>query len=93
MGTRCASGSPAGIEYLDIVAEPNAEGLYLAMGAERIGQAASGSIRRRVPPLMRIRVPARANAPGRSLARHAAPILPEPEKRAPGPWPAGNAAA
>jgi GNAT superfamily N-acetyltransferase len=42
----------AGFKELSIEAEPNAEGFYLAMGAERIGETPSGSIPGRVLPLM-----------------------------------------
>lgn len=48
----------AGFEYLEIGAEPNAEGFYRRMGAERIGETPSGSIPGRMLPLMRARVPA-----------------------------------
>lgn len=42
----------AGYKQLSIEAEPNAEGFYLAMGADRTGETPSGSIPGRVLPLM-----------------------------------------
>lgn len=36
-----------------IVADPNAEGFYLRMGAERIGEIASASVKGRMLPLLR----------------------------------------
>ncbi|MFD9705410.1 GNAT family N-acetyltransferase [Lentzea sp. NPDC059081] len=45
----------AGFEHLDIDAEPFAEGFYLRMGAERIGETPSGSIPGRVLPRLRVR--------------------------------------
>ena len=53
-----AAAAAAGFEYLDIDAEPNAEGFYRKMGAERIGETPSGSIPGRTLPLMRVKVPA-----------------------------------
>ncbi|WP_239116313.1 GNAT family N-acetyltransferase [Planotetraspora phitsanulokensis] len=47
----------AGFTNLRIDADPFAEGFYLAMGAERVGETPSGSIPGRVLPLLRIRVP------------------------------------
>ncbi len=52
-----AVAAAAGFEYLEISAEPNAEGFYLKMGAERIGAMPSGSIPGRMLPLMRVKVP------------------------------------
>jgi GNAT superfamily N-acetyltransferase len=52
------AAAAAGFEYLEIEAEPNAEGFYRKMGAERIGETPSGSIAGRTLPLMRVRVPA-----------------------------------
>jgi GNAT superfamily N-acetyltransferase len=50
----------AGFATLDITAEPFAEGFYRAMGAERVGQTASGSIPGRTLPVRRVQVaPAR----------------------------------
>ena len=49
----------AGFKQLSIEAEPKAEGFYLAMGAERIGETPSGSIPGRFLPLMTFRVQAR----------------------------------
>jgi GNAT superfamily N-acetyltransferase len=49
----------AGFGELSIEAEPNAEGFYLAMGAERTGETPSGSIPGRVLPLMTFKVAAR----------------------------------
>jgi GNAT superfamily N-acetyltransferase len=46
----------AGFAVLDITAEPFAEGFYLAMGAERVGQTPSGSIPGRTLPVLRIQV-------------------------------------
>lgn len=53
-----ATAAAAGFEYLKIDADPNAEGFYAAMGAERIGETPSESIPGRMLPLMRVRVPA-----------------------------------
>lgn len=53
-----AAAAAAGFEYLKIDADPNAEGFYAAMGAERIGETPSESIPGRMLPLMRVRVPA-----------------------------------
>jgi GNAT superfamily N-acetyltransferase len=53
-----AAAAAAGFAYLDIGAEPNAEGFYRTMGAERIGETPSGSVPGRMLPLMRVRVAA-----------------------------------
>ena len=53
-----ATAAAAGFEYLEIGAEPNAEGFYRRMGAERVGEQPSGSVPGRMLPLMRVRVPA-----------------------------------
>lgn len=53
-----AAAAAAGFEYLRIDADPNAEGFYRKMGAERIGETPSGSIPGRTLPLMRVKVPA-----------------------------------
>jgi GNAT superfamily N-acetyltransferase len=53
-----ATAAAAGFEYLEIGAEPNAEGFYRRMGAERVGELPSGSLPGRMLPLMRVRVPA-----------------------------------
>jgi GNAT superfamily N-acetyltransferase len=53
-----ATAAAAGFEHLAIEAEPNAEGFYRKMGAECIGETASGSIPGRMLPLMRVRVEA-----------------------------------
>ena len=50
------TAAAAGYVNLDIDAEPFAEGFYLRMGAERIGEVASGSIPGRVLPQLRIAV-------------------------------------
>jgi ribosomal protein S18 acetylase RimI-like enzyme len=50
----------AGFKELRIESEPNAEGFYLAMGAERTGETPSGSIPGRVLPLMTFKVAAQA---------------------------------
>lgn len=42
-----------GIDSFTITADPNAEGFYLRMGAERIGEVPSGSIKNRMIPLLR----------------------------------------
>jgi GNAT superfamily N-acetyltransferase len=47
----------AGFTSLRIEADPFAEGFYLAMGAERVGETPSGSIPGRVLPLLRVRIP------------------------------------
>ena len=41
------------IGTFDVVADPNAEGFYLRMGAERVGEIASASIENRVLPVLR----------------------------------------
>jgi hypothetical protein len=48
----------AGFEYLEIAAEPNAEGFYRKMGAQSIGETPSASIPGRMLPLLRVRIPA-----------------------------------
>jgi len=53
-----ATAAAAGFESLEIAAEPNAEGFYRKMGAERVGETPSGSVPGRMLPLMRIGVPA-----------------------------------
>ncbi len=50
-----AAAAEAGYEHLDIDAEPFAEGFYLNMGAERIGESPSGSIPGRMLPLLRVK--------------------------------------
>ena len=50
-----SGAAAAGFEHLDVDAEPFAEGFYLRMGAERIGETPSGSIPGRVLPLLRVR--------------------------------------
>ncbi|MEU7477418.1 GNAT family N-acetyltransferase [Lentzea sp. NPDC042327] len=50
-----AVASAAGYDHLDIDADPYAEGFYLRMGAERIGESPSGSIPGRVLPRLRVR--------------------------------------
>ncbi|MFC0550512.1 GNAT family N-acetyltransferase [Planotetraspora thailandica] len=47
----------AGFTVLRIEADPFAEGFYLAMGAERVGETPSGSIPGRVLPLLHVRIP------------------------------------
>jgi N-acetylglutamate synthase-like GNAT family acetyltransferase len=42
----------AGMRDLYIEADPNAEGFYLAMGAERVGECPSGAVPGRVLPLL-----------------------------------------
>ena len=46
-----------GIESFAIVADPHAEGFYLRMGAERIGEVRSSSVKNRMLPLLRAEVP------------------------------------
>lgn len=53
-----AAAAEAGFEHLKIGADPNAEGFYRKMGAERIGETPSESIAGRMLPLMRVKVPA-----------------------------------
>jgi GNAT superfamily N-acetyltransferase len=53
-----AAAAAAGFDQLEIAAEPNAEGFYRKMGAERIGETPSGSIPGRMLPLMRVKVAA-----------------------------------
>jgi ribosomal protein S18 acetylase RimI-like enzyme len=48
-----ASARARGLSDLMIDADPNAEGFYLRMGAERVGETPSGSIPGRVLPLLR----------------------------------------
>lgn len=50
------TAAAAGFEYLDIDSEPFAEGFYLRMGAERVGEIASGSVPGRVLPQLRVKV-------------------------------------
>lgn len=52
------------VEYLDIDADPNAEGFYVKMGARKVGEVPSGSIPGRMLPLMQVKVQA-ASAPVR----------------------------
>ncbi len=49
-----ASARARGFQALMIDADPNAEGFYLKMGAERVGETPSGSIPGRLLPLLRI---------------------------------------
>ncbi|MFS8102424.1 GNAT family N-acetyltransferase [Lentzea alba] len=51
-----ATAAAAGHEHLDIDSEPYAEGFYLKMGAERVGESLSGSIPGRVLPRLRVAV-------------------------------------
>jgi N-acetylglutamate synthase-like GNAT family acetyltransferase len=53
-----ATAAAAGFEHLTIDAEPNAEGFYRKMGAERVGETPSGSIPGRMLPQLRVKVPA-----------------------------------
>jgi GNAT superfamily N-acetyltransferase len=53
-----AAAAAAGFDQLEISAEPNAEGFYRKMGAERTGETPSGSIPGRMLPQMRVRVTA-----------------------------------
>lgn len=53
-----ATAAAAGFEHLLIDAEPNAEGFYRKMGAERIGETPSGSVPGRMLPQLRAQVPA-----------------------------------
>jgi GNAT superfamily N-acetyltransferase len=53
-----AAAAAAGFQYLEIGAEPNAEGFYRKMGAEPIGETPSGSVPGRMLPLMRVKVAA-----------------------------------
>lgn len=50
-----AEADAAGFEHLDIDADPYAEGFYLRMGAEKIGETPSGAIPGRVLPRLRVR--------------------------------------
>ena len=45
-----------GLRSFAIVADPHAEGFYLRMGAERIGEIASASVKNRVLPVLRAAV-------------------------------------
>lgn len=49
-----ATAAAAGFDHLDIDADPFAEGFYLRMGAERIGEVPSGSIPGRMLPQLRV---------------------------------------
>jgi ribosomal protein S18 acetylase RimI-like enzyme len=51
-----SSASEAGYTSLLIEADPNAVGFYEAMGADRIGEAPSGSVTGRTLPLLRFKV-------------------------------------
>jgi GNAT superfamily N-acetyltransferase len=51
-----AAAAATGFEHLEIDAEPNAEGFYRKMGAERTGEVPSGSIPGRMLPQLRVRV-------------------------------------
>jgi GNAT superfamily N-acetyltransferase len=53
-----ATAAAAGFDYLKIDADPNAEDFYRKMGAETVGETPSASIRGRMLPQMRIKVPA-----------------------------------
>lgn len=50
------TAAAAGFEHLEIAADPNAEGFYRKLGAERVGEAPSRSIPGRRLPLLRVRV-------------------------------------
>jgi GNAT superfamily N-acetyltransferase len=54
------TAAAAGFEYLEIDADPNAEGFYRKMGAERVGETASGSVPGRMLPQLRVTIPAAA---------------------------------
>lgn len=58
-----AAAVAAGFEYLEIGAEPHAEGFYRKMGAELIGQTPSESIPGRMLPLMGIRIAGEGSVP------------------------------
>lgn len=64
-----ATATAAGFECLKIGAEPNAEGFYRKMGAERVGETPSGSIPGRTLPLMQVKVPGRDADFGLSIWR------------------------
>ncbi|MFI6101449.1 GNAT family N-acetyltransferase [Lentzea sp. NPDC051213] len=49
------TAAAAGHEHLDVDSDPYAEGFYLRMGAERIGESPSGSIPGRMVPKLRVR--------------------------------------
>ncbi|MER7330463.1 MULTISPECIES: GNAT family N-acetyltransferase [unclassified Micromonospora] len=57
------SARMAGFTSLRIEADPFAEGFYLAMGAERVGETPSGSIPGRALPLLQMRIPLPSPAP------------------------------
>jgi ribosomal protein S18 acetylase RimI-like enzyme len=50
------SAGAAGFRTLRIDADPNAEGFYLAMGAERVGETPSAAIPGRMLPLLKIQL-------------------------------------
>lgn len=52
-----AAARAAGFDALTVHADPYAEGFYLAMGAERVGEIPSGSLPGRVLPLLRYTLP------------------------------------
>jgi GNAT superfamily N-acetyltransferase len=70
-----AAAAAAGFEHLTIDADPNAEGFYLRMGAERVGEAPSASIPGRLLPLMRIGVGATTTTAARGV-HHPHPVDP-----------------
>lgn len=49
-----SSARARGFSHLMIDADPNAEGFYLKMGAERVGETPSGSLPGRVLPLLQV---------------------------------------
>ena len=51
-----SSARTRGFAHLMIDADPNAEGFYLRMGAERVGETPSGSIPGRVLPVLQVNV-------------------------------------
>lgn len=52
-----ATAAAAGLAYLEIDADPNAEGFYVRMGAERVGESPSGTFLGRMIPRLRVKVP------------------------------------
>ncbi|AUS82033.1 GNAT family N-acetyltransferase [Actinoalloteichus sp. AHMU CJ021] len=64
-----ARAATAGFEYLTIDADPNAEGFYRRMGAERVGEVPSSSVAGRMLPRMRVRVSPAPSGGNRSTCR------------------------
>lgn len=64
-----AAARTAGFTCLRIEADPHAEGFYRAMGAERVGDAPSGSVPDRTLPLLRFSLASPAGRPPTTSGR------------------------